>query len=171
MKLTLRPYKPSDAAIIASWIKDEYRMRQWCADRYNNYPVTPEDMNYFHCRFMNGETSRALTICDGDEVVGYITLRIPAKDKAKQRLGFVIIDDSKRSCGLGKALVNMATKFAFEKLDASKVSLGVFENNSVATHCYEVVGFHRVSSAKPESYVCLGEVWKCIEMERYVSEV
>lgn len=102
-------------------------MRQWCADRYNNYPITPEDMNCFHCRFMNGETSRALTMFDGDEVVGYITLRIPAKDKAEQRLGFVIIDDSKRGRGLGKALVSMATKFAFEKLGASKVSLGVLK--------------------------------------------
>ena len=96
MNLTLRPYKPSDAATITSWIKDEYRMRQWCADRYNSYPVMPEDMNCFHSRFMNGDTSRAMTMCDGDEVVGYITLRIPSKDKAEQRLGFVIIDDSKR---------------------------------------------------------------------------
>ncbi|EOS07406.1 MULTISPECIES: GNAT family N-acetyltransferase [Bacteroidales] len=168
MKLTLRPYKPSDAAIITSWIKDEYRMRQWCADRYKSYPVTPEDMNCFHSRFMDGETSRALTMCDGDEVVGYITLRIPAEDKAEQRLGFVIIDDSKRGRGLGKALVSMATNFAFEKLGASKVSLGVFENNSAAIHCYEAVGFHRVSKAEPESYVCLGETWKCIEMVKYL---
>ena len=120
MKLTLRPYKPSDAAIITSWIKDEYRMRQWCADRYKSYPVTPEDMNCFHSRFMDGETSRALTMCDGDEVVGYITLRIPAEDKAEQRLGFVIIDDSKRGRGLGKALVSMATNFAFENWEPQK---------------------------------------------------
>lgn len=167
MKLTLRPYEPSDAAIITSWIKDEYRMRQWCADRYDSYPVTPKDMNCFHWRFMNGETSRAMTMCDGDEVVGYITLRIPAKDKAEQRLGFVIVDDSKRGRGLGKALVSMATNFAFEKLGASKVSLGVFENNSAAIHCYEAAGFHRVSRAETESYVCLGETWQCIEMAKY----
>lgn len=106
-------------------------------------------------------------MCDGDEVVGYITLRIPAKDKAEQRLGFVIIDDSKRGRGLGKALISMAAKFAFEKLGVSKVSLGVFENNSEAIHCYEAAGFHRVSRAETESYVCLGDVWKCVEMEWY----
>ena len=34
MNLTLRPYQPSDAAVITSWLKSEYLMRQWCADRY-----------------------------------------------------------------------------------------------------------------------------------------
>ncbi|WP_304958521.1 GNAT family N-acetyltransferase, partial [uncultured Duncaniella sp.] len=91
----------------------------------------------------------------------------PANDRAEQRLGFVIIDDSKRGRGLGKALVSIATKFAFEKLGASKVSLGVFENNLAAIHCYEAVGFHRVTRAETESYLCLGEIWKCVEMERY----
>ena len=48
MNLTLRPYQPSDAAVITSWLKSEYLMRQWCADRYERYPVTPEDMNTYH---------------------------------------------------------------------------------------------------------------------------
>lgn len=38
MNLTLRPYQPSDAAVITSWLKSEYLMRQWCADRYERYP-------------------------------------------------------------------------------------------------------------------------------------
>ncbi|WP_290379540.1 GNAT family N-acetyltransferase, partial [uncultured Muribaculum sp.] len=43
---------------------------------------------------------------DDDEIVGYITLRTPADDTTEQRLGFVIVDDSKRGIGLGKALVS-----------------------------------------------------------------
>ena len=34
MSLTLRSYQPSDAAVITSWLKSEYLMRQWFADRY-----------------------------------------------------------------------------------------------------------------------------------------
>lgn len=74
---------------------------------------------------------------DGDDIVGYITLRAPASNPTEQRLGFVIVDDSKRGHGLGKALVSMAVKYAFETLEATKVSLGVFENNPSAIHCYE----------------------------------
>ncbi len=165
MSLTLRTYQLSDATVIASWLKSEYLMRQWCADRYERYPVTPEDMNAYHERYIDGQRSRALTMTDGDDIVGYITLRIPADDSTEQRLGFVIVDDSKRGRGLGKALVSMAVKYAFETLGATKVSLGVFENNPSAVHCYESAGFRRVSLPETESYECLGETWNCIEME------
>lgn len=167
MSLTLRPYQPSDGAMIASWLKSEYLMRQWCADRYERYPVTPEDMNAYYEMNIDGQRSRALTMMDDNEVVGYITLRTPANDLTEQRLGFVIVDDSKRGQGLGNALVSMAIKYAFEKLGATKVSLGVFENNPSAIHCYETAGFHRVSLPKTESYECLGETWNCIEMEQH----
>lgn len=140
-------------------------MRQWCAERYERYPVTPEDMNAYHAMYIDGQRSRALTMTDGDDIVGYITLRIPADDSTEQRLGFVIVDDSKRGRGLGKALVSMAVKYAFETLGATKVSLGVFENNPSAVHCYESAGFRRVSLPETESYECLGETWNCIEME------
>lgn len=166
MNLTLRTYQPSDAAMIASWLKSEYLMRQWCADRYDRYPVMPEDINSYHEKYIDGQQSRALTMTDGDEIVGYITLRTPADDSTEQRLGSVIVDDSKRGRGLGKALVSMAVKYALEELGATKVSLGVFENNPSAIHCYEAAGFHRVSLPETESYECLGETWNCIEMER-----
>jgi len=167
MSISIRPYQSSDAALITSWLKSEYLMRQWCADRYERYPVTPEEMNTYHERNIDGQRSLALTMTDSDDIVGYITLRIPADDPTEQRLGFVIVDDSKRGRGLGKALVSMAIKYAFETLGAMKVSLGVFENNPSAIHCYESAGFHRVSLSETESYECLGETWNCIEMEQY----
>ncbi len=167
MSLTLRPYKPSDAAVITSWLKSEYLMRQWCADRYEHYPVSPEDMNTYYERNIDGQHSRALTMTDDNDIVGYITLRTPVDNPIEQRLGFVIVDDSKRGCGLGKALVTMAVEYAFKELGATKVSLGVFENNPSAIHCYVAAGFHRVSLPKTENYECLGETWNCIELEQY----
>ena len=142
-------------------------MRQWCADRYEHYPVMPEDMNEYYERYIDGQRSHAFTMVDGDDIVGYITLRTPTDDPAEQRLGFVIVDDSKRGRGLGKTLVSMAVKYAFETLGAMKVSLGVFENNPSAIHCYEASGFHRVLRHDTESYECLGETWNCIEMEQH----
>lgn len=167
MSLTLRPYQPLDAAVITSWLKSEYLTRQWCAYRYERYPVTPEDMNIYYERNIDGQQSRALTMTDGDDIVGYITLRAPASNPTEQRLGFVIVDDSKHGHGLGKALVSMAVKYAFETLEATKVSLGVFENNPSAIHCYEASGFHSVLRHDTESYECLGDTWNCIEMEQH----
>ena len=140
-------------------------MRQWCADRYEHYPVTPDDMNSYHKQYIDGHNSVALTMVDDEEEIGYVTLRVPDDDLLEQRIGFVIVDDSKRGRGLGKTLVEMAVDYAFCKLDATKVSLGVFENNLAAIRCYESVGFRRVVRKKTESYECLGETWNCIEME------
>lgn len=165
MKLCLRPYRASDAAVIASWVKSEYLMRQWCADRYERFPVTPDDMNAYYATYIDGQRSCALTMVNGDEIAGYITLRIPADDPTERRLGFVIVDDSRRGQGLGKALVSMAVEYAFDVLHATKVSLGVFENNPSAIHCYEAAGFMRVHRPETESYQCLGETWDCIEMK------
>ena len=94
-------------------------MRQWCADRYERYPVTPDDMNSYHQQYIDGHNSIALTMVDGEEIVGYITLRTPADDLSEQRLGFVIVDDSKRGKGLGKTLVSMAVDYTFCKLEAT----------------------------------------------------
>lgn len=165
MSISIRTYQPSDADVITSWLKSEYLMRQWCADRYERYPVTPGDMNRYHERYIDGQRSRALTLTDGEDIVGYITLRTPEDNPTEQRLGFVIVDDSKRGRGLGKTLVSMAIRYANEELGATKVSLGVFENNPSAIHCYEAAGFHRVSLPETECYKCLGETWNCIEME------
>ena len=165
MNLTLRPYQPTDANVITTWLKSEYLMRQWCADRYERFPITPENMNYYHLQYIDGHNPVALTMVDGEEIVGYITLRTPAGGSSEQRLGFVIVDDSKRGKGLGKALVYMAVDYAFRKLGAIKVSLGVFENNPAAIRCYESIGFRRVVRQEMESYRCLGETWNCIEME------
>lgn len=145
MNLTLRPYQPSDAAVITSWLKSEYLMRQWCADRYERYPVTPEDMNTYHERNIDGQHSRALTMTDGDDIVGYITLRTPADNPTEQRLGFVIVDDSKRGRGLGKALVSMAVKYLLNRLAPQKChseSLKIIRPLSIAMKPPVFIEYH-----------------------------
>lgn len=166
MSLVLRAFRPADADVIVGWLKSEYLMRQWCADRYECYPVTPDDMRAYYACHIDGLSSVALTMVDGDEIIGYATLRIPAGDRAEWRLGFVIVDDAKRGRGLGKSLVDLAVRYAFTELGAAKVTLGVFGNNPAAIRCYEAAGFRRVPTPVAESYLCLGETWSCIEMER-----
>ena len=93
MSLTLRLYQPSDATVITSWLK---KLNTLCA---NGVPIgmsiilsRPKiwtDALEIHWR----TTFTRLTMVDGCDIVGYITLRIPADDPAEQRLGFVIVDE------------------------------------------------------------------------------
>lgn len=65
-KITLREYKSNDAKTVVSWLKDEYAFRQWCADRYENFPITANDINAL---YSNGSVM-PFTFCFGNEVVG-----------------------------------------------------------------------------------------------------
>lgn len=167
--MKLRPYKPQDAATIISWIKDERALRLWSSDRYGAYPVTAEDMNYKYME-CNGDCEEPdnfypLTAVCEEGIVGHLILRYTDATQKVLRIGFVIVDDSKRGCGYGKRMIQMAIRYAFDMLQAEKVTLGVFENNPSAYYCYKAAGFEEIEME--EKIICeiLGEQWNCIELE------
>lgn len=162
--LELRQYKSYDAQVIVKWLKNEYAFRQWSADRYESYPITADDMSTYYSQYNNDELYR-LTAVDENGIIGHLTIRFIDDARKIARLGFVIVDDTKRGNGYGKQLVSSALKYAFDELKADKVTLGVFENNIPAMHCYLSCGFKIVETETTESYQCMGETWNCIEME------
>ena len=163
--LRLRPYKQCDAKYIVDWIKDEVAFRKWCADRYDKYPISADDMNAHYSAFDDSDSFFAMTAYDEHGVVGHLIMRFTDKDKRVLRFGFVIVDDSKRGMGYGKEMLRLAVSYAFEMLKVDKITLGVFENNPSAYHCYQSVGFKETAENKTEYYHVLSEDWKCLEME------
>ncbi len=168
-ELKLRPYKPEDAKTIVSWIKDERALRKWSSDRYGEYPITAEDMNYKYID-CNGDCEEPdnfypLTAVDADGPVGHLILRYTNGEKTSIRLGFIIVDDTKRGMGYGKKMIQMAMQYAFDMLGAERLTLGVFENNPSAYYCYKAAGFREIETEQNFVFEILGEKWKCIEME------
>ncbi len=167
--LRLRPYKQCDAKKILSWCKDELTFRRWTGDRYDKYPITEDDMNekYIDC---NGDCAEddnfyPMTAFDESGVVGHFILRYTDENKTVLRIGFVILDDSKRGKGYGKEMIKLALKYAFEIFGAQKVTIGVFDNNPSAYYCYKNAGFREVlRDSKVECELC-GEVWSITELE------
>ena len=165
--LQLRQYEPGDAQCILAWLRDEFAFRQWSADRYDRFPIAPEEMNAYYKKARQEDGIFCMTALDEGEVAGHFTLRYPRKaDASEARLGFVIVDDKKRGRGYGKQMVCLAVQYAFDVLNVQKVSLGVFENNAPALGCYRACGFGEVRLEQTEQYSCLGQVWKCMEMQR-----
>lgn len=167
--LKLRPYKPCDAKAIISWIKDERALRKWSSDRYGAYPITADDMNYKYME-CNGDCAEPdnfypMTAVSEEGIVGHLILRYTDKEQKIIRIGFVIVDDTKRGKGYGKRMIQMAIRYAFDMLQAEKVTLGVFENNSSAHYCYKAAGFQEIETDRKFVYEFSGEQWNCIEME------
>lgn len=166
--MRLRPYKPSDASRILSWVKDEETFRRWVTDRYPNYPITEEDMNrkYLNC---NGDCPEPdnfypfTAFCE-DGIVGHLIMRFTDADKSVLRFGFVIVDDSVRGKGYGKQMLKLALQYAFDILKVQKVTLGVLENNPGAYHCYKAAGFRDIPMEEPEYYDLMGQQIRCLEL-------
>ena len=161
--LRLRPYKKCDAAQIVSWIKDEVSFRKWCADRYESYPIGPEDINLHYAATEDSDTFFPMTAFDESGVVGHLIMRFTNEDKTELRFGFVIVDDSKRGKGYGREMIGLAMKYAFEILKVKKITIGVFDNNESAYKCYISSGFH--DTGVSASCQIMGEEWRCIELE------
>lgn len=161
--LRLRPYKACDAETIISWIKDERTFYKWSADRYKKYPITADDMNAFYDASAFSDGFFEMTAFDETGVVGHLIMRFTDEEQKILRFGFVIVDDTKRGKGYGKQMLRLAEKYAFEILMVDKITIGVFENNESAYHCYLSVGFR--DTGRVEYYPIQGEEWKCRELE------
>ena len=155
--LGLRPYKKEDADTILSWSKDERGFYQWSAGIMGKYPITREEFGFV-------DSLMPFTAFDENGIVGFFTFRHPGEKTDELRFGFVIVDPDKRGCGTGKEMLLLGIRYAFEIFGARKVSLGVFENNEQAYHCYKAAGFKDVVPEETKAYPIMGEVWKSREM-------
>lgn len=165
--LRLRPYKRTDADIIAGWIKDEVTFRKWCALEYESYPITGEDINrYYDESYEFHDDLYEFTAFDEDGPVGHFTLRLADEKKTVAKLGFVLVDGEKRGRGYGREMLKLAMKYAFELLKAERMTLLVFENNVNAYGLYSSMGF-RVVEGVDKSLKFFGERWRGVEMEAF----
>ena len=155
--LNIRPYNPTDAETILSWCRDEKAFYQWSAGILGKFPITPYEFKFV-------ETLMPFTAFDDTGIVGFFTLRSPQDSTNELRFGFVIINPTLRGKGYGKAMLQLGLKLVFETYGAKRASLGVFENNLPAYHCYKAVGFKDIVLDKSETYNVLGEEWKCKEL-------
>ena len=157
--MTLRQFTIDDAPIILSWIKDKTAFRKWSADRYPMYPPKPKDML---TQYDSDVIFPYIAIDDDGNLVGHIMLRYPDSSKTVIRFGFVIVDNNLRGKGYGKQMLQLAIQKAQQEFGAKKITLGVFDNNPSALHCYESVGFKVIGT---DSYLIDGEEWTGKEME------
>ena len=167
--LRLRPYKPCDAETIIGWCRDELTFRRWTGDRYDKFPVAEADINGKYID-NNGDCAESdnfypMTAFDENGIVGHFIMRYTDEQKRILRIGFVILDNSKRGKGYGKEMIKLALKYAFEIYGAEKVTIGVFDSNPAAYHCYKNAGFREILSENREKCKICGEMCSVIEFE------
>lgn len=160
----LRPYRPEDAEVITSWIRDEATMHRLAANLYDSFPVTAEEMNRKYDAYKTTHSSIGFVMVDEQgKLAGHFVWLFRPDDPDTARLCFVIVDDSRRGQGLGGELVRLALRHAREELGAGRVTLCVFANNPAAHRCYLGAGFRDLEPVR--QVTIMGESWACIDME------
>lgn len=162
--LRLRPYRRSDAETIVGWIKDERIFRYWCADRFESYPITAADLNDQYDNSAGAEDVYHFTAYDETGIAGHINIRFPEPGNINTvRFGYVILDDERRGQGLGKEMIKLALDYSFGIMKATRVTIGVFEENKPALNCYLSAGFKDTGISYEFSFG--SEKWNCMELD------
>ena len=162
--MKLRDYKSEDSKIICSWVKDEKTLFQWSADRIGKFPLLGNELNENYAgRNISKDFFPLTAVDENNNVIGHLFVLIPNPEITNiVRFGFVIISPEMRGSGNGKRMLELAIEYAKINLKATKVTLGVFENNPKAQKCYESLGFKPVSKRNVN---ILNTDWVCIDME------
>ncbi|MBQ6702102.1 MAG: GNAT family N-acetyltransferase [Clostridia bacterium] len=158
--LTLRPYKKEDAKTVLSWIKDERAFRLWCADRFDDFPLSEEKLNEI---YSDNDYSGMIAL-DGNEVIGHFFIQDLKHDSYK--FGLIIVDSTKRGKGYGKKMLLTALDYAKNTLKAKRVVLAAFDTNPAAYCCYRGLGFK--NTGKTTEYTFFNEKHSYIELEYFI---
>ena len=153
--LRLRPYRKEDAQTILSWSTDETTFYRWSAGMLGAYPPSVESLSFV-------ETLMPFLAFDEEGPVGFFTLRDFGESGDEVRIGFIIVNPNRRGKGLGKATVDLGLRFAFDLYGAKRVSLGVFEDNLSAYHCYKAAGFRESEGIAAETVLIEDTPWVCV---------
>ena len=166
--MRLRAYKKEDSPVIAGWVRSEEELYRWSADRYNKFPLEDDDIDLNYAPQLATGRFIPLTAVDEDgKAAGHLIIRYPDEsDDSSVRIGFVIVDPDLRGKGLGREMMSLAISYIKENLSATRVDLGVFDNNPKARKCYEAAGFKAFGE---HDFHCPCGNWKCIDMEMFIS--
>ena len=162
--LNLRPYKTNDAEHIVSWIEDENAFRLWCADRFENYPLLPEEFSKLY-QNKNDDFFGMVAEDEGD-IIGHFFIQ--KLNQAKYKFGLIIVDSTKRGKGYGKKMLQLALEYAKTTLKAKSITLLVFDINKSAYKCYLNLGFKETGNYV--THTLLGQPHNYIELELVFQE-
>ncbi len=156
--MRIRSYIPNkDCEYLSKWIDEERTHAYWCANRLP-YPITQKSFHDFLEQISIEWTDCAYVATESNgQPVGFFCYSVNTEDNIGF-LKFVIVDKAKRGNGYGKEMLNLALQYAFQITGATAVQLYVFEENTLAKHCYEKVGFVE-SNADKSTFAYKDESW------------
>ncbi len=156
--MELRAFEKRDHHLLISWIDSDKLNYQWGGPNFE-FPLDSTQISK-HCS--QPDVFPFVFVVSGQSA-GYIELF--KVTESHFRICRVFVSASFRGKGISKLMLGQLIDLAKEKHSASLLSLAVFEQNRVAIHCYESLGF-TVTSYEKGSRFFHGEAWGLLRMEK-----
>ena len=164
--IELQPFNESDFRPLIAEIPDARFLLQWAGPKYT-YPLDATQLRdtlaKTYGEMPSFQVFKAVK-SDSMETVGHIQLMNIDYNSANCVLGRVLVFQKYRSNGFGKPMVRAAVTFAFESLNMSEVTLGVFDFNTPAIDTYKSIGFAEYQFIKDERQF-QNEIWNVFKMK------
>lgn len=126
-------YRSSDAKTLLSWFDKKKDFMLWATDRFEKYPITPQDLNEYYEK----RNVKAYTFTYMGKQAGHFTMRFLSENTV--RFALIAVDKNIRGCGIGQKMLKQAFKLAKE-MGAKYASICVFDENENAVNCYKKLG-------------------------------
>lgn len=123
--------------------------------------MPPDRLAEYYADRKKCDGAMPFTAFDEKGIVGHFIIRFLDDEMKHARLGFIIVDSSRRGQNLGGEMLSLAISYCKNMLKADTASLAVFLNNPSAVRCYEKVGF---LPGEPFDMSVNGAQWQCVEM-------
>ncbi|MCD6671099.1 GNAT family N-acetyltransferase [Vibrio cholerae] len=156
--MNLEEFQESDFDLLIKWIDSDELNYLWGGPAYV-FPLTYEQI-HSHCS--KAEVFPYLLKVKGRHA-GFVELYKVTDEQ--YRICRVFISNAYRGQGLSKSMLMLLIDKARLNFSATKLSLGVFEQNTVARKCYESLGFEVVST-EIGTRAFNGKLWDLVRMEK-----
>lgn len=132
----LARFERTHAGLVASWVPTP-------ADLFWLAPKTFPPLTAAKVLAWPGEEGSPLMFCRDEEVdpLGYVELNPMPGERKHMWMGHCVIDRLRRGQGLGRTMLELLLRYAFDDRRAERVSLVVFPDNVDAIACYRSCGF------------------------------
>ena len=160
--MRLRPYNSQyDFDAIKDWIGDERTHAMWCGNRIP-FPMEHESFDRVLCEhFEKYGDCPFVASDDSGKVMGFFCYCTDSRADIGF-LRFVMVDPLIRGKGIGREMILLAVRYAFDIAKAQAVQLCVFPENEKAKRCYLSAGFREISTT-PNAFEFGEEKWgRCL---------
>ncbi|CAM3901383.1 GNAT family protein [Flavobacterium branchiophilum] len=157
--IKLEKFTEQDFERLINWIDNEETLVQFSGPIFK-FPLTKEQLNEY--LYSENIISFKVKNLETNEIIGHSEIHKSENNEVKL-CRILIGKESQRGKGFGKKIINELVKYSFEKLNAKKVELNVYDWNKYAIVCYEKTGFEMNPNKYSEIEV-KGNKWISLNM-------